>query len=130
MKARGDSIPRKTWVGAQITKELITIGYYDLEPLLAWITHERRVSDAPGAAVSKGEEGVTTSMSRVTRREFVPWTKRVVGNPFKLATRFQAALALCLVATIAQAAGFRLIEVPADADSPAHSGAMWYPCSE
>jgi len=41
-----------------------------------------------------------------------------------------AAFALCLTATIAQAAGFRLIEVPADADSPALSGAMWYPCSE
>ena len=41
-----------------------------------------------------------------------------------------AASALCLMATIAQAAGFRLIEVPADADGPALSGAMWYPCSE
>jgi predicted dienelactone hydrolase len=45
-------------------------------------------------------------------------------------TRFHAALALCLVTTISQAAGFRLLEVPADADSPALSGAMWYPCSE
>ncbi len=30
----------------------------------------------------------------------------------------------------AQAAGFRFIEVPADADGPALKGAMWYPCSE
>jgi len=28
------------------------------------------------------------------------------------------------------APGFRLIEVPADADGPALDGAMWYPCSE
>ncbi len=41
-----------------------------------------------------------------------------------------AAFALCLTATISHAAGFRLIEVPPDADSPALSGAMWYPCSE
>jgi predicted dienelactone hydrolase len=46
------------------------------------------------------------------------------------AAKFIAAFALCLTATIAQAAGFRLIEVPAEADSPALSGAMWYPCSE
>jgi hypothetical protein len=26
--------------------------------------------------------------------------------------------------------GFRLIEVPADADGPALKGAMWYPCSQ
>ena len=30
----------------------------------------------------------------------------------------------------AQAAGFRLIEVPGDADDPALKGAMWYPCSK
>jgi predicted dienelactone hydrolase len=46
------------------------------------------------------------------------------------AAKFLAAFALYLTATTAQAAGFRLIEVPADADSPALSGAMWYPCSE
>jgi predicted dienelactone hydrolase len=34
------------------------------------------------------------------------------------------------MATHAQAAGLRFIEVPADADGPALSGAMWYPCSE
>jgi predicted dienelactone hydrolase len=39
-------------------------------------------------------------------------------------------LAFCLTATLAQAAGFRFIEVPADADGPALAGAMWYPCSE
>jgi hypothetical protein len=27
-------------------------------------------------------------------------------------------------------AGFRLIEVPADADGPVLKGAMWYPCPE
>jgi hypothetical protein len=40
------------------------------------------------------------------------------------------AITLCLTAAFAQAAGFRLIEVPADADGPALKGAMYYPCSE
>jgi predicted dienelactone hydrolase len=39
-------------------------------------------------------------------------------------------IALCLTATLAQAAGLRFIEVPADADGPALKGAMWYPCPE
>jgi predicted dienelactone hydrolase len=41
------------------------------------------------------------------------------------------ALSLALVATATgvNAAGFRSIEVPADADSPALPGGMWYPCS-
>ena len=46
------------------------------------------------------------------------------------AIKFLAAFALCLVATITEAVGFRLIEVPAEAGSPALSGAMWYPCSK
>lgn len=46
------------------------------------------------------------------------------------AIKFLAAFVLCLVATITEAAGFRLIEVPAEAGSPALSGAMWYPCSK
>jgi predicted dienelactone hydrolase len=41
-----------------------------------------------------------------------------------------SAIVLCLMATHAQAAGFQFIEVPGDADGPALSGAMWYPCSE
>ena len=44
--------------------------------------------------------------------------------------KFLAPIALCLTATLAQAAGFRLIDVPADVDGPALNGAMWYPCSE
>jgi predicted dienelactone hydrolase len=40
------------------------------------------------------------------------------------------AIALGLTATLAQAAGFRFIEAPADADGPALEGAMWYPCAE
>jgi predicted dienelactone hydrolase len=44
--------------------------------------------------------------------------------------KFFVAVALCLTATLAQAAGFRFIEVPADAGEPALEGAMWYPCSE
>ncbi len=42
---------------------------------------------------------------------------------------FLAAVALCLTATLAHAAGLRFIEVPADADGPALKGAMWYPCA-
>lgn len=44
--------------------------------------------------------------------------------------KFLVAVALCLTATMAQAAGFRLIEVPAAGDAPALKGAMWYPCAE
>ncbi len=46
------------------------------------------------------------------------------------AAKFLVVIALCITATLAQAAGFRFIEVPADADGPALTGAMWYPCSE
>ena len=44
--------------------------------------------------------------------------------------RLLVAIALCLTATLAQAAGFRFIDVPADTDGPALNGAIWYPCSE
>jgi predicted dienelactone hydrolase len=46
------------------------------------------------------------------------------------AARFVVVIVLCLTATLAQAAGFRFIDVPADADGPALKGAMWYPCAE
>jgi predicted dienelactone hydrolase len=46
------------------------------------------------------------------------------------AFRFLVPLALYFTAAVAHAAGFRFIEVPADADGPALKGAMWYPCSE
>ena len=46
------------------------------------------------------------------------------------AAKFLAAIALCLTATLAQDAGFRFIDAPADADGPAFKGAVWYPCSE
>ena len=46
------------------------------------------------------------------------------------AAKFLVALALCLTAGLADAAGFRFIDVPADAAGPALKGAMWYPCSE
>ena len=39
-------------------------------------------------------------------------------------------IALCLLASAAEAAGFRFIDVPADAEGPALSGALWYPCAE
>ena len=41
-----------------------------------------------------------------------------------------AALALCLGASQAQAAGLQLIDIPADATGPAITGAIWYPCAE
>jgi predicted dienelactone hydrolase len=46
------------------------------------------------------------------------------------AAKFLATIAICLTATLAQAAGFRFIDVPADADGPALNGAISYPCSE
>jgi predicted dienelactone hydrolase len=46
------------------------------------------------------------------------------------AAKLLVAIALSLTVTLAQAAGFRFIEVPADADGPVLKGAMWYPCSE
>jgi predicted dienelactone hydrolase len=39
------------------------------------------------------------------------------------------AVALCMAATFAHAAGFRYIEVPADAAGAALEGAMWSPCA-
>jgi predicted dienelactone hydrolase len=45
------------------------------------------------------------------------------------AAKFFVAVALGLTATLAQGAGFRFIQVPADADGPALKGAMWYPCA-
>src|SRR4051794_29822750 len=39
-------------------------------------------------------------------------------------------LAVCLTATLAQAAGLRSIDIPADADGPAIHGLVWYPCAE
>lgn len=52
-----------------------------------------------------------------------------VGFPMKCAKSL-AVFAFCLTTTAAQAAGFRSIEVPAAANGPALSGAIWYPCAE
>jgi predicted dienelactone hydrolase len=46
------------------------------------------------------------------------------------AASFAAVLLFCLSAANAHAAGFRMIEVPADGDNPAITGAIWYPCSQ
>ena len=46
------------------------------------------------------------------------------------ATKFLVIFALCLATTGAQAAGFHLIDVPADTNGPALPGAIWYPCSQ
>jgi predicted dienelactone hydrolase len=40
------------------------------------------------------------------------------------------AIAFCLFAERTQAAGFRFIDVPADASGPAIHGAIWYPCNQ
>jgi predicted dienelactone hydrolase len=46
------------------------------------------------------------------------------------ACKLPGAIILCLTATLAQAAGLRVIDISADADGPALKGAMWYPCSQ
>jgi predicted dienelactone hydrolase len=46
------------------------------------------------------------------------------------AAKLLVATAFALTATLADAAGFRFIVLPADADGPAARGAIWYPCSE
>ena len=35
----------------------------------------------------------------------------------------------CCVATMTQAAGLKFIDIPADAEGPAMTGAAWYPCA-
>ncbi len=40
------------------------------------------------------------------------------------------AVALCVLAPTAHAAGFRFIEIPTDAQGPTITGAMWYPCAQ
>jgi dienelactone hydrolase len=45
------------------------------------------------------------------------------------AASFAALLLFGLSATSATAAGFRMIEVPADGNDPAITGAIWYPCA-
>jgi predicted dienelactone hydrolase len=47
-----------------------------------------------------------------------------------VACKWLGTMSFCLVATLAQAAGLRVIEVSADASGPALSGAAWYPCSQ
>ena len=51
---------------------------------------------------------------------------RILLNAAKLAVL----VVFGLIAASAYAAGFRMIEVPAKADQPAISGAIWYPCSK
>jgi predicted dienelactone hydrolase len=46
------------------------------------------------------------------------------------AWKFLGAIILCLSATLAHAAGIRAIDVPATAEGPALTGAIWYPCAQ
>src|SRR5258708_10658832 len=39
-------------------------------------------------------------------------------------------MGFCLAATVAQAAGLRSIDLPADASGQAIQGVVWYPCAE
>ena len=43
---------------------------------------------------------------------------------------FLSAIGFCVTATLAQAAGLRSFDIPADADGPAIHGMIWYPCAE
>ena len=52
------------------------------------------------------------------------------GDRPMYASKFLVASTLLLTATLAQAAGFQWIDIPADAGGPAMQGAMWYPCAE
>jgi predicted dienelactone hydrolase len=67
----------------------------------------------------------------MTRVAVAPKVKPVTkaGDPPMPAGKLLLAIALCLTATSAQAAGFRVIDVPADTGGPALTGAIWYPCS-
>jgi predicted dienelactone hydrolase len=49
---------------------------------------------------------------------------------FSLVIVAAAMLALCIGATPVRAAGFRLLEIPADSEGPAIHGAMWTPCAQ
>jgi predicted dienelactone hydrolase len=51
-------------------------------------------------------------------------------HAFSHVCRFLAAVGFCLTATLAQAAGLRPVDIPADANGPAIRGAIWYPCTE
>ena len=42
---------------------------------------------------------------------------------------FLAFLIACFAAPMVQAAGFRFIDIPADASGPALTGAVWSPCA-
>jgi hypothetical protein len=44
--------------------------------------------------------------------------------------RLLSVIGFCLTATLAQAAGLRSFDIPADADNPAIHGMIWYPCAE
>src|SRR6267142_6518882 len=46
------------------------------------------------------------------------------------ARKLFGAIILSFTATLAQSAGLRAIDIPADAGGPALDGAVWYPCSQ
>jgi len=47
-----------------------------------------------------------------------------------LSCKLLVATVLVLTATLAQGAGLRAIDIPADAGGPALKGAIWSPCSQ
>jgi hypothetical protein len=44
--------------------------------------------------------------------------------------KWLGAIILSLTATLAQGAGIRSIDIPANVDGPELKGAVWYPCSQ
>jgi predicted dienelactone hydrolase len=44
--------------------------------------------------------------------------------------KFALVTIFCVMATFAQAAGFRFVRVPADATAPMIQAAVWFPCLE
>jgi predicted dienelactone hydrolase len=57
-------------------------------------------------------------------------TSLVSRNRSMRAAKVLVASTLFFTATLAQAAGFRSIDIPADAEGPAIEGAIWSPCAE
>jgi predicted dienelactone hydrolase len=49
---------------------------------------------------------------------------------FNHVCRIVSALTVCLTVNVAQAAGVRSVDIPADSDGPAIRGMVWYPCAE
>src|SRR5260370_25504453 len=54
----------------------------------------------------------------------------MAGGPPMDNCKWLGAIILSLTATLAQGAGIRSIDIPANVDGPELKGAVWYPCSQ